>query len=713
MAVSKSNSNSTCKTKTSKDDKANNLVKVLTATEIEIKYARHLADNNPKVRKGALKMLKRWFMKRGAVIDKDFSILWSGLYITFWMSDKPLVQEECAESIAALSNVLNSKMSLKFFESAFSRLSMEWYGIDQLRMDKFLMLVRRLLRKYLQVLATAEYNADVMAQHKKILSDILCSGPSVNNLGLKLHLADIYLEEIAKTQPKNIEPSTVTQLLQPFIDTLCIGKDQRLLGEVAKTVFRQLMRQSNEGLEFADKYKAWRQLGFPGGDISCMQLNKDSMESDEDDEEQDDESARGRVLDPRAGRVNVDLPQIRFDAKEISDLLFNGKFDENATSKNRKIVDKLIKEFRTLATGEYPLNKNQQTVDLPQKEKGVVKRSANALIDFEEKIQNGIKKNRKRRKEENTTSADESINKRLKKNEESKTDNNMSNVQDNIKYKEPKKKLMNGALNLDSNNDLQMVNSLKYVKHRNKQSIKSQVHLDIEACNYEWKFKRPSGTWYVFKGSESPTKVTSKKVGSDFYIEHDNAAQGFTIEESNAMPSRTPDSKSKFKSEVIEGSIKCTKGDLNSFTTPFATIMKGDKSAEKSKREKSSKLNATTNSQLQSTNKKLSKAHKITTPQPIVKQNSPKHFTTPKNKRLIIKDNFMKSSDKKVKIALNLNQSQEIHEHELQVKTSPAIPFDANKKPLKPLLKPQCGRFSMSPINPFFKSLKQRRSLMF
>lgn len=681
MAVAKNKIDSTCKTKPSKDEKAN-LLKVLTATEMEIKYARHLADNDPKIRKSALRMLKRWFKKRGAILDKDFSILWSGLYITFWMSDKPLIQEECAENIAALADVLDSKMALQFFESALSRLSAEWYGIDQLRMDKFLMLVRRLLRKSLQVLAVADYSSASLLQYQSIISNILSSGPSVNNLALKLHLADIYLEEIAKTQTEDITPAVVTQLLQPFINTICVAKDGRLLGEVAKSVFRQLMRQSDEGLDFTDKYKAWRQLGFRGGDISCMQINKEAIEAeDEEDEYEQEEDAGERVLDPRAGRVNVDLQQIKFDAKEISDMLDKDKFDPAATSKNRKIVNKLINEFRTLATGEFPLNKQKRTVELPRKDKGLVKRAADALIKLDEKIRNDIDKNRKRRKE-NSLGADESSNKRLKQITENDVESKINDVRNDSKMKR-----VNGASN---NQVLDLLQNTKILKKNPKP--KSREHLDIEAGNYEWKFKRPSGTWYVFKEPDSPTKVTSKKLGKD---ERDHAPQHFIIGDCTApeTPSRTADLRSEFTSEQAEGTVECTKGDVNSFTTTFSTIMKGQKSLEDSNRNEAPKSN------------------KIRTSQANIKlQLQP---STPKNKLLIDTSDAMKLSEKKVKIALNLNKSQEIHEHELQIKRSPAIPFDANRKPLKPLLKPQCGRFSMSPINPFAKSAKQRRSLKF
>lgn len=61
---------------------------------------------------------------------------------------------------------------------------------------------------------------------------------------------------------------------------------------------------------------------------------------------------------------------------------------------------------------------------------------------------------------------------------------------------------------------------------------------------------------------------------------------------------------------------------------------------------------------------------------------------------------FIPRSEKKVKIDLKLNRSQDIQEHQAQLKSSPGIPFDANKKPTKPLLK---SNLIKSPINPFYK----------
>ena len=70
--------------------------------------------------------------------------LWKGLYYCFWMSDKPLVQEELAESIGSMTVCFGMNSSSAFlFISCFVRtMGREWVGIDRWRMDKFMMLIR-------------------------------------------------------------------------------------------------------------------------------------------------------------------------------------------------------------------------------------------------------------------------------------------------------------------------------------------------------------------------------------------------------------------------------------------------------------------------------------------------------------------------------------------------------------------------------------------
>lgn len=66
--------------------------------------------------------------------------LWRGLFYCMWMSDKPLIQEDLAETISGLvHSVVDRKLGLKFVEIALKTLAKSWSGIDNWRMDKFLM----------------------------------------------------------------------------------------------------------------------------------------------------------------------------------------------------------------------------------------------------------------------------------------------------------------------------------------------------------------------------------------------------------------------------------------------------------------------------------------------------------------------------------------------------------------------------------------------
>lgn len=66
--------------------------------------------------------------------------LWKGLFYCMWMSDKPLIQEELAESLSKIVHCFNIKdVVLLYTACVLKTLGTEWFGIDQYRLDKFSM----------------------------------------------------------------------------------------------------------------------------------------------------------------------------------------------------------------------------------------------------------------------------------------------------------------------------------------------------------------------------------------------------------------------------------------------------------------------------------------------------------------------------------------------------------------------------------------------
>ena len=64
-----------------------------------------------------------------------------------WMSDKPLIQEDLAETISSLVfSVTDRRLALKFVTVALKTMARDWSGIDTWRMDKFLMVLHVFLK---------------------------------------------------------------------------------------------------------------------------------------------------------------------------------------------------------------------------------------------------------------------------------------------------------------------------------------------------------------------------------------------------------------------------------------------------------------------------------------------------------------------------------------------------------------------------------------
>lgn len=103
---------------------------------------------------------------------------------------------------------------------------------------------------------------------------------------------------------------------------------------------------ANLGIFFL-RFDAWRQLGFPGGTIDAME--KVDIESDNENDSQNDEDmpeidSENAPLDPRAGKVHVDLPQLKFDPLKMAEMLEELKLNTKTTSKTRKQLNYLAQQ---------------------------------------------------------------------------------------------------------------------------------------------------------------------------------------------------------------------------------------------------------------------------------------------------------------------------------------------------------------------------------
>lgn len=195
-----------------------------------------------------------------AFTDKDCLRIWKGLFYSMWMADKPLPQENLANDIASLIHCFdNTEASLQFFAMFLKTMSTEWLGIDQWRIDKFLMLVRKVTREVMKLLQKLDWDKAVIKKFAQRLTETILAQHTQK--GLFMHFTELYLEEVAKITQGDVPAETITHLVKPFIHFITTHKEYKLIKCVIRHVFNHLLFQSELGREYQEKYDAWKAVG--------------------------------------------------------------------------------------------------------------------------------------------------------------------------------------------------------------------------------------------------------------------------------------------------------------------------------------------------------------------------------------------------------------------------------------------------------------------
>ena len=363
---------------------------------VEVQFAQKLAANEPPVRDKAVKKLKKWFgAKAEAFEEVEMMKIWKGLYYCFWMSDKPLVQEELAENISSFISCFQScESSLLFIKSFLKTFGREWFGIDRWRSDKFMMFTRRFLRNTFKFVAAKEWEKVLVGKVVEIFRTELVLCPIADtSLGFQLHFTDVFLEELAKVGGEQLDPEVLEMFLDPYVEVVRVGDDARFRDHVVERIFNHLMRQSDPGIDWQMEEDG------EGMEMEMEEDGEDGVDSDGehsengetngdmngDLEENEDDGGMKVVEDPRAGRVDAVIPQMNVEYLKISEKLFELGSGDGVRKANRDALYKISKMFKDVASDVFPLGPNlsDEEIDIP---KISVKKSASELLKRNEEI---------------------------------------------------------------------------------------------------------------------------------------------------------------------------------------------------------------------------------------------------------------------------------------------------------------------------------------
>ncbi|EWC43994.1 hypothetical protein DRE_01346 [Drechslerella stenobrocha 248] len=162
-------------------------------------FVKQLAANDRPTRDKAVESLKTYLSSSRTFTPSDFLKLWKGLFYCMWLSDRPRTQQRLADELASLVDVIKPQNVYTFLEAFWATMTREWTAIDSLRMDKFMLLVRRYLGASLRYLHGKDWDSQDVRSNNSILESLPLHPTNLKMPdGLRYHLLDIYVDELVK-----------------------------------------------------------------------------------------------------------------------------------------------------------------------------------------------------------------------------------------------------------------------------------------------------------------------------------------------------------------------------------------------------------------------------------------------------------------------------------------------------------------------------------
>lgn len=154
-----------------------------------------------KLRTASLAQLQTHLSSLKSLDPLHASKLWKGLFYALWMTDRPLPQQTLATDLSALQSRLRPSCIAPWLRAFWTVLAAQWTSIDVLRLEKFLLLVRRVFAAHILWAKDSSYEGEDADTVVEILAEFpfdkegdLRKVP----VGIRLHALDIWVDELEK-----------------------------------------------------------------------------------------------------------------------------------------------------------------------------------------------------------------------------------------------------------------------------------------------------------------------------------------------------------------------------------------------------------------------------------------------------------------------------------------------------------------------------------
>ncbi|ORZ30602.1 nucleolar protein,Nop52-domain-containing protein [Catenaria anguillulae PL171] len=211
---------------------------------------KRLAAIEKKDRDTAFAALSQWLPAQSTTVsDLDLLKLCKALYYSFWLSDKPLVQQELAENDDGGDQgdepvdpyTAAAIVGLRYIHAFWQIIIAEWPSLDKHRINKYYYLFRQLHKSTFAVLEKTEWSEDVL----DVFMSMMVEGPlnateSRIPDSIRYHTIEVYMDMLEQTVTTTVPPHVFTTLMMPFVFMLGESRNRKIHERIQECVIDRL-----------------------------------------------------------------------------------------------------------------------------------------------------------------------------------------------------------------------------------------------------------------------------------------------------------------------------------------------------------------------------------------------------------------------------------------------------------------------------------------
>ncbi|KAL5237336.1 hypothetical protein ACI65C_004746 [Semiaphis heraclei] len=199
---------------------------------------------------------------------------------------------------------------------------------------------------------------ELFLKHSGDTMDVLYRALKSFTLTLRTRLQEIFLEELARVCRRKVPFEVLVIILSSFIHYISEVNDFMLIKEVGHNVPKHLLSPSPDLKMLETKFQAQHKMDKPGKSYNDLELVKGGKSDDNLNEKNENQ------LDPGAGNVNVKIPQIKFNPKDITKVL-NKYVTEVEFTKRCLLIMVSIKGKKNNDTNAKWINDDESPILVP------------------------------------------------------------------------------------------------------------------------------------------------------------------------------------------------------------------------------------------------------------------------------------------------------------------------------------------------------------